>query len=158
MNGHLVPYGPDFTPVALSKAGIDREDVLSWLLASIESLDTKKQLQDRIAAQGFGHINKAANRRDMASHVVQALGNYGLMNVDAGGGISLTDPGRRIAEAALEEQHALFARHVLIRCNGQRFVDSVREFQLRGVRPTMELLAARHDRHSTSKSISSLRM
>lgn len=157
----VVPYAVDFTPPAMAGAAspLTEDQVLPWCLETVDQLKSKQQLQAAIEATAFAHIGgkKAAeNRRDMANHVVQALGNYGLMESD-GDAVALTDLGRSLLEAAPDVRDALFARHLITKCNGQRVLDEIRLWELRGEQVRLEDLATKYDRHPTSKSISTMR-
>ena len=151
----LVPYAPDFTPTLLGRSlGEDR--VLGWLLSAIAERPPQPKLADRIMETCLAHIKGAKNRRDMASHVIQGLRNYGLMEPGDGGQVRLTEIGGRVLEADEAERDRAFAAHILANCGGLRFVDAIRRFELRGDVPTMEDLSFL-DRHPTSKSLSTMR-
>lgn len=150
-----VPYAPDFTPAALGRE-VGEDNVLEWLLRTVEATRSRSLLAEEIATRGFGHIGGTArNRLDMASHVVQGLQNYGLIEVE-GDTAALTAVGEGIYRAAAETRDRLFAVHILTQRGGLRLVDEIRRIELRGQTPTMEDLAFLQ-RHPTEKSLSTMR-
>ncbi len=152
----LIPYGPDFTPATLGKTiGADR--LLKWLLNTAATAPTKTALQDAIVDHCLRHIDDKANRRDMASHVVQGLGNYLLIDVDEENRVSLTSAGEAIRAASDDERDVVFARHILSMCGGYRLVEAIQRYELRGTQPTMELLNEELGQHPTEKNISTMR-
>ncbi len=154
----LVPYAPDFTPTAMARGGVYQEDeVLPWLLRAANTHSSRSELLTEISESAFGHIEETKNRRDMASHVVQALGNYGLLSAADDGSIALTEAGRALLQCAPRELDVRFARHILTRCGGLALINEIRTILLRGETPQLESLASVLDRHETSKSISSMR-
>ena len=151
----LVPYGPDFTPATLGKT-IGEDEVLPWLLARAIS-GPKAKLQAAIAETCLKHIKDAKNRRDMASHVVQALQNYQLMLVDEGEQISLTKVGEQIRSAAPKLRDEIFGRHILTSCNGYRLVETIHRLGFSNQQVTMERLCEELDRSATSKNLSTMK-
>lgn len=151
----LVPYAPDFTPESMGKT-IGRDRVLRWLLEQVRSTPGKRELSRSIAEQCFSHVPNARSRGDMASHVVQSLGNYGLMTT-SDSAVSLTEVGSRILAATPKEAERIFARHILAHCNGLRLIELIKSYELRGETPGLEDLARELDRSPTSKSISTMK-
>ena len=151
---NLVPYAPDFTPALLGRR-VGEEKVLPWLLGYSVQNPTRSELQEEIVENGFFHIKGERNRRDMASHVIQGLRNYGLITTEDEI-VRLTDAGQRVYMVEGAEQDRVFAAHILLNCGGLRFVDEIRRFELRGETPSMEDLSFL-DRHQTSKSLSTMR-
>ena len=150
-----IPFGQDFTPATLGKKlGEDR--VLGWLLANV-SVGARAAFAERIAAECLSHVPKDKDRRDMASHVVTALRSYGLIALDADGSIRLTSIGDLLLNAPEAEQDVLFARHIITMCRGQRFLEAVERYELRGHVPDMEDLSTELGESPTSKNISTLR-
>ncbi|MEN0068579.1 MAG: hypothetical protein AAGA48_41060 [Myxococcota bacterium] len=159
MNEEKVPYAPDFSPVQMAKAGVHREDqVLPWLLGLVEQGARKQDVMDTIVAEGFSHGNATErDRRDMASHVVQALGNYLLVDSNDAGWLTLSEFGRDLIQVGGNRIDRAFARHILTRCNGLRLVNAIREYERRGTTPRLEQLARRLDTSGVAKSISSMK-
>lgn len=153
----LVPYAPDFTPATLGKV-LGEDKVLGWLLDAAEEATDRRALLDSIASTCLQHITEPKNRRDMASHVVQGLENYGLLEVDdADDRLRLTEAGKEIRAASETERDAVFARHILSSCNGYRLVEAIQRHELRNSQPTMEELSEELDRSRTSKSLSTMK-
>ena len=152
----LVPYAPDFTPATLGKT-LGEDAVLAWLLERVASSASKAGLQTAIAETCLAHVPQAKDRRDMASHVVQALQNYELMLVDDDGTVRLTAEGERIRSANENARDEVFARHILSRCNGYRLAEAIQRYELRGQKPSLELLTEELDRSATSKNISTMK-
>lgn len=150
----LVPYAPDFTPALLGRE-IGEDQVLGRLLELAASGRVKTDLLTAIVELGLSHIRGERNQRDMASHVVQGMGNYGLITTD-GDLTELTPLGAEILGAPPADRDKIFAAHILTHCGGLRFVNEIRRFELRGEIPTMEDLSFL-DRHPTSKSLSTMR-
>jgi hypothetical protein len=154
-SGGLVPYAPDFTPATLGRK-IGAANVLTWLLTHAKGR-AKADLANVIARDCLAHIAEPKDRRDMASHVVQALQNYHLVEVDDAEVVSLTTDGRAILGAPAAQRDEAFARHILTVCNGYRLVEEIQRLTLGGQRATLEALTEVLDRASTSKSISSMK-
>lgn len=154
--GGLIPYAPDFTPATLGKT-LGEDKLLKWLLDQAASAGLKGALQDVIANKCLSHIAEEKNRRDMASHVVQALGNYALIDADEDNKISLTTAGAAIGATANAERDAAFARHILAMCGGYRLIEAIQRYELRGTKPNMEVLNEELGQHPTSKNISTMR-
>ncbi len=152
----VLPYGPDFTPSTLGKV-MGEDAVLTWLLERALTVETKADLLDAIAGGCLSHIEDVRNRRDMASHVVQGLRNYGLVEVGTGEEVSLSPAGDAILGSRSEERDIAFARHILANCGGYRLVETIQRIELSGRRPSMESLNEAFGRHPTEKSISSMR-
>ena len=152
----MVPYAPDFTPSTLGKT-LGEGAVLGWVLGQVATLGNKAALQGAIASTCLAHIADPTNRRDMASHVVQGLGNYGLMIAASDGSVALTPAGAAVVNAPDAERDRVFARHVLTRCNGMRLIEHIREYELRGESPGLEDLARALDRNPTAKNVSTMK-
>lgn len=152
----VIPYGPDFTAETLGKV-IGKDKVLGWLLAEADRLKLRDQLQESIGSACLGHIDARANRRDMASHVVQALGNYDLIDVQDDDTVTLTKVGRLLLATTGSARDDEFARHILSSCGGLRLVEAIQAFELSNQAPTMEALNDRLGQHPTSKNISTMR-
>lgn len=151
----LVPYAPDFTPATLGKQ-IGQDQVLEWLLSRAAS-GTKQALSAAIANDCLGHIANPKDRRDMASHVIQGLQNYLLINVDDLDQVTLTQAGAAISAVPQDQRHAEFARHILTMCNGYRLIEAIHRFDLRGEKATLEVLTEELDRSATAKNISTMK-
>jgi hypothetical protein len=154
--GGLIPYAPDFTPSTLGKH-LSEDKVLEWLLSAAKRCDFRSALATDIGSTCLAHIDDPTNRRDMASHVVQALGNYQLIDVDEYDRVTLTAAGKSLLDAPGDQRDAQFARHILSMCGGYRLVEAIQRHELRGSRPTMESLNRELGLHPTEKSISSMR-
>lgn len=152
----LVPYASDFTPASMGKI-IGEDHVLRWLLEKVQSTPDKHELTQAIQSQCFSHISEPKNRRDMASHVVQALVNYRLMTSTTGT-VALTEVAIRILAASQSDADRIFARHILAHCNGLRLIESIKRYELRGETPRLESLAEELDSSRTSKSISTMKV
>ncbi|MCC7071749.1 MAG: hypothetical protein IT383_10525 [Deltaproteobacteria bacterium] len=152
----LIPYAPDFTPATLGKT-IGDDKILKWLLDEAASAGTKPVLHDVIADKCLSHIQGKPNRRDMASHVVQGLRNYQLVDVDDENKITLSQAAEAIRAAKPADRDIVFAQHILTACGGFRVVEAIQRYEVRGSHPTMELLNEELGRHPTEKSISSIR-
>lgn len=152
----LIPYGPDFTAESLGQR-IGKDNVLGWLLAEANRLRRKDHLQDAIGDTCLLHIREKKNRRDMASHVVQALGNYGLIDAQDDDTIALTKAGQDILSAKASDRDDVFARHILAECGGLRFIEAIQAFEVSNRSPTMETLNEKLGQHPTSKNISTMR-
>ncbi len=95
----------------------------------------------------------------MASHVITAMRSYKLILTTEGDRLELTEVGQKVLSAGTTKKQALlFARHVIACCGGQRFLDAIRRYELRGETPDMEDLSVELGEHPTSKNISSLRI
>ncbi len=151
----LVPYAPDFTPATLGKK-LGPDNVLTWLLDRAQA-GTKAALSAAIAAECLGHIAAAKDRRDMASHVVQGLQNYQLVNVDDDDRVVLTTAGAAILSAPPAKRDEALARHILTMCNGYRLIEAIHRFDLRGEKATLEALTEELDRSATAKNISTMK-
>lgn len=153
-----VPYAPDLTPSTLGKA-IGEDRVLSYLLELADSSPSKGEFINQVIEDCLSHIPNAKDRRDMASHVLQGLRNYLLVEEDKDGTLAATPIGKRLASLPVEEQSRELALHILTDCNGLRFCEAILQFELRGELPTMEdLCHVGLDRHPTSKSISTMKV
>jgi hypothetical protein len=151
----LVPYAPDFTPATLGKRlGADR--VLGWLLEHARG-SSRATLALAIAEQCLDHVPTPKDRRDMASHVIQGLQNYGLIAIDDEEKVALTSAGASLIEVEGQERDERFARHILTTCNGYRLVEAIQRAELAEQRVGLEILAETLDRNSTSKNISTMR-
>ncbi len=151
-----IPFGQEFTPSTLGKTlGEDR--VLGWLLETAAALGTRTAFSDAIQETCLAHVPKANDRRDMASHVITALRNYKLIEIAEDGSITLTRVAERIRAAERAIRARIFARHILISCQGQRLVDAILRYQLRGERAFLEDLATELEGQPTSKSLSAMR-
>jgi len=152
---HLIPYAPDFTPRTLGKE-IGEDEVLRWLLEQARDLGSKADLATAIVDTCLQHVTGATrdrDRRDMASHVIQGLRNYHLVE-ESEDGLALTPLANKLLAATPDERDKIFAVHILTRCNGYRLVQEIERHRLLGVDPTMEQLARRLDRNPTAKSLS----
>lgn len=152
----LIPYAPDFTPATLGKT-IGQDNLLKWLLDQAAGAGLKGALHDVIADKCLSHIDEEKNRRDMASHVVQALGNYALIDIDEDNKVTLTAAGTTVRAASNTDRDAAFARHILAMCGGYRLVEAIQRYELRGTKPNMEVLNDELGQHPTSKNISTMR-
>jgi hypothetical protein len=151
----LVPYAPDFTPATLGKR-IGPDEVLEWLLTRARS-GPKQALSAAIATECLGHIVNPNDRRDMASHVIQGLQNYLLVNVDDQDQVMLTQAGSAILATPRTKRDEEFARHILTMCNGYRLIEAIHRFDLRGEKATLEALTEELDRSATAKNISTMK-
>jgi hypothetical protein len=157
----LIPYGPDFTPTTLGRK-IGKDRVLSYLLEHVSQHGSGQSLARAIVEDCLEHVGgktpeKARrNRRDMASHVVQALQNYGLAQAKDDK-LTLTEVGQQLLAAADADRDRLFARHILRSCNGLKLILTVRELEFRDQTPSLEALAEILEGTRTSKSISSMK-
>ncbi len=153
----LVPYGPDFTPATLGKR-IGEDKVLPWLLERASTSGHRATLQAAIADRCLTHIDDAKNRREMASHVVQALQNYQLILVDDLDQVRLTDVGAQILAEPARTRDEVFGQHILTMCNGYRLVETIHRIELSGQqRVGLEQLSQELDRSATSKNLSTMK-
>lgn len=150
-----MPFGQDFTPATLGKK-LGEDAVLGWLLQAA-STGAQAAFKRKVASECLSHVANEKDRRDMATHVVNAMRSYKLVSIDAADGISLTAAGELIREAAGVERDVLFARHIIAMCKGQRFLDAIKRYELRGEVPDMEDLSLELGESATSKNISTIR-
>ncbi len=151
-----IPFGQEFTPSTLGKTlGEDR--VLGWLLDTAAALGTRSAFAEAIQETCLTHVPGAKDRRDMASHVIAALRSYKLVERTEDDGIALTEIAGRIRAAEGADRDRIFARHILISCQGQRLVDAILKYQLRGERALLQDLATQLEGQPTSKSLSAMR-
>jgi hypothetical protein len=158
-NDQRVPYATELTPRSLGRM-LGHDAVLPWLLQTAETVGTRKDFRNAIIEKCFSHIQgKRAqqNRCDMASHVLQGLMGYKLVEIGAGDSIALTAKGEELLSVDDDVRDILFARHILTACNGYRLVEAIRRYELRGEVPSLEDLASELDGHPTAKSVSSMR-
>jgi hypothetical protein len=152
----LVPYAVDFTPAMLGgKLGEDQ--VLPWLLEQANASVDKGTFMTLVMKACFYKVKDEKSRRDMASHVLQGLQNYLLVFVTDEGYVTRTRAGDEILEADPASRDVVFARHILTRCNGFRLIEAIQRFEIRGERPSQELLNDELDRNATSKSLSTMK-
>jgi hypothetical protein len=154
-NPERLPFGQDFTPATLGKH-LGEGAVLSWLLQSAPGLK-KSAFAEKIAAQCLDHVSSDKDRRDMASHVITAMRSYKLLEVADDGTVALTPIGQELHDATDAERDLLFARHILTRCGGQRFLEAIQRYELRGQVPDLEALSVELGEAATSKNLSTLR-
>ncbi|HQP37159.1 MAG TPA: restriction endonuclease [Polyangiaceae bacterium] len=153
-----IPFGQDFTPPTLGKV-IGHEQVLTWLLQHVVDCGTRRAFSDAVQATCLSHVPKDKDRRDMASHVITAMRAYKLLSLGEADRVELTDIGRTLlAAGSTKKQIVIFARHIVSSCGGQRLIDAIRRYELRGETPDMEDLSVELGEHPTSKSISALRI
>jgi hypothetical protein len=150
-----MPFGQDFTPATLGKL-IGQDQVLPWLLDSVQRLGSRQALAREIASQCLSHVADDSHRRDMASHVVTALRSYGLMTIDADD-VALTPVGQKVRRARDEDRYVIFAAHILTECSGQTLVEAVERHQLLGENLTLESLSIALGEPATSKNLSTMR-
>lgn len=152
----LVPWARAFPPPGLiDKVGADA--ALAWLLRAAEDNPERSAFLDVLRREGFAHIKgKPKNAADMARFVLIGMRGYGLVEDDADS-LRLTPIGREVMTAPDERRHDLFARHILTSCNGNRLLDLIREYDLRGEKVTLEALAEALDRHPTGTSVGVMR-
>ena len=65
--------------------------------------------------------------------------------------------GECLRDAADTERDLLFAQHIITVCEGQRFLEAIQRYELRGQVPDMEDLSIELGESATSKNISTLR-
>ncbi len=150
-----IPFGQDFTPAMLGKQ-LGEANVLPWLLQAASS-GTRAGFASAVESTCLSSVPNSKSRRDMASHVVSAMRAYKLIATGKDGDISLTPTGQRLKDASDADREALFAQHIITMCGGQRFVDAIRRYELRGESPDLEDLSIELGEHATSKNISTLR-
>ncbi|HEX2876894.1 MAG TPA: restriction endonuclease [Polyangiaceae bacterium] len=150
-----IPFGQDFTPATLGKR-LGEDSVLGWLLEAAAS-GTRTAFAAKVAAECLSHVPGDKDRRDMASHVVTAMRGYRLIAVGEADEMALLPMGQLLREAPGNERDVLFARHILSSCQGQRLVDAIKRYELRGEVPDMEDLSIELGEAATSKNISTLR-
>lgn len=151
-----IPFGQEFTPPTLGKT-VGEDRVLGWLLETAKASESKASLAREIEDQCLAHVPRPKDRRDMASHVVTALRSYRLISTPDADPVLLTEAGEAILTAEGASRDRLFARHILLRCAGQRLVDTILTYQIRGERALLEDLARELEGSPTSKNISAMR-
>ena len=80
-----------------------------------------------------------------------------LITVDDEGALSLTAAGESLRDAPDSERDLRFAQHIITMCEGQRFIEAIQRYELRGQVPDMEDLSIEFGESATSKNISTLR-
>jgi Restriction endonuclease len=83
--------------------------------------------------------------------------SYGLITVDEKGELALTAAAEALRDAADIERDLLFAQHIITMCEGQRFLEAIQRYELRGQAPDMEDISIELGESATSKNISTLR-
>jgi len=151
-----IPFGQDFTPSTLGKKLDDESRVLPWLLRTATSAENRRELANKIGTECLSHVPNDKDRRDMASHVVNAMKAYHLIKIDTEA-IAITPVGELLRDAGDDERDVLFARRIITMCKGQQFLDAIKRYELRGETPNMEDLSIELGEHGTSKNISTLR-
>ncbi len=151
-----IPFGQEFTPSTLGKT-LGEDEVLGWLLDTAATAANRSDLSVAIQETCLPGVPRLKDRRDMASHVITAMRGYKLIEVDEDDRVSLTQIAQRILAAKGEARDRLFARHILTSCGGQRLVDTILKYQIRGEQPRLEDLARDLEDQPTSKSISAMR-
>lgn len=149
-----LPYGAEFTPTALGKV-LGPDAVLQWLLQTASG-KTIEDFLTHVVTKCFGHIKgQLESKRTMASHVLVSMKAYKLVaDIEP---LALTPAGAAILAAPATDTDAIFARHILAHCGGQRFVDAIRRYELRGETPDMESLSIEFGENATSKNLSAMR-
>ena len=149
-----IPFGQDFTPPTLGKK-LGENEVLGWLLKKAPG--PKSAFAALVGSECLSHVANLKDRRDMASHVITAMRGYKLIVVGDDDTIALTEAGALLRDATDQERDLIFARHILTMCRGQRFIDAIKRYELRGEVPDMEDLSIELGEAATSKNISTMR-
>lgn len=152
----LVPWARAFPPPELAKK-VGEKAVLAWLLRAVVEHPDRAKFIEHVRHSAFAHIKgKPQNAKDMARHVMTSMEGYGLIEIDDQT-LRLTPVALDLLEAPDDRRADRFARHILTSCNGNRLLDLIREYDLRGEKATLEALAEALDRHATGTSVAFMR-